>query len=282
MLITFIYLPINTDFYFYNNVLIFLISFISNTFSAISGGGAGLIQLPALILFGLPYYQALATHKVATVALGFGGSIRNFKYLRNDIYVLWQILFFGTPGVILGSSIVKLLSEEYLYLILGLISIIIAIYSFIKPSLGLNSTNNIINSQLKLKFIIPIFFIGILNGSVSSGTGLLVTILLIKTFKIDFIRAVSLTFFTVGIFWNAIGAFLLSRIGYIPTNLLVILILGSFTGGFFGAHLSNLKGNKLIKNTFTIVCLLVGASLLVKSIVSLIEINLWQMLEQQL
>ncbi len=270
MLITLIYSSINTDFYFYNNVLLFLISFISNTFSAISGGGAGLIQLPALILFGLPYYQALATHKVATVALGLGGSIRNFKYLTNDIYVLWQILIFGTPGVILGAYIVKYLSEQYLYLILGLFSIILAIYSFHKPGLGLNSSKYIINSQLKIKFIIPIFFIGILNGSVSSGTGLLVTILLIKIFKMDFLRAVSLTFFTVGIFWNAIGAFSLSRIGYIPTNLLVILILGSFTGGYLGAHLSNLKGNKLIKSTFTIVCLLVGVSLLVKSIGSLL------------
>ena len=259
-------MPINTDFYFFNNVLIFLISFISNTFSAISGGGAGLIQLPALILFGLPYYQALATHKVATIALGLGGSIRNFKHLRNDVYVLWQILFFGTPGVILGSSIVKYLSEQYLYLLLGLISIILAIYSFRKPSLGLISTNSSINSQLKLRFIISLFFIGILNGSVSSGTGLLVTILLIKTFKMDFLRAVSLTFFSVGIFWNAIGAFFLSRIGYIPINILVILILGSFTGGYFGAHLSNLKGNKLIKNTFTVVCMLVGVSLLIKSI----------------
>ena len=83
----------------------------------------------------------------------------------------------------------------------------------------------------------------------------------------DFLRAVSLTFFTVGIFWNAIGAFFLSRIGYVPTNLVVILILGSFTGGYFGAHLSNLKGNKLIKNTFNVVCLLVGVSLLVKSMV---------------
>ena len=270
MLITFIYLPINTDFSLYEIVLIFLISFISNTFSAISGGGAGLIQLPALILFGLPYYQALATHKVATVALGLGGSIRNFKHLRNDIYVLWQILFFGTPGVILGASIVKFLSEQYLYLILGLISIILAIYSFCKPNLGLISVNNRINFQLKIKFIVPIFLIGILNGSVSSGTGLLITILLIKTFQMDFLRAVSLTFFSVGIIWNAIGAFCLSRIGNIPANLLVILILGSFSGGYFGAHLSNSKGNKLIKNTFTVVCLLVGVSLLIKSISLLI------------
>ena len=270
MLMTFLYLTIDSDFYFYNKALIFLISFLSNTFSAISGGGAGLIQLPALILFGLPYYQALATHKVATVALGLGGSIRNFKHLRNDIYVLWQILFFGTPGVILGASIVKFLSEQYLYLILGLISIILAIYSFCKPNLGLISVNNRINFQLKIKFIVPIFLIGILNGSVSSGTGLLITILLIKTFQMDFLRAVSLTFFSVGIIWNAIGAFCLSRIGNIPANLLVILILGSFTGGYFGAHLSNLKGNKLIKNSFNVVCMLIGVSLLIKSISSLI------------
>ncbi len=270
MLVNYSYLQINNDFNLHNNILIFLISFISNTFSAISGGGAGLIQLPALLLSGIPYYQALTTHKIATVALGLGGSIRNFKSLKNDIYVLWQILIFGTPGVIVGTSIVKFLSDQYLYLILGIFSIILALYSFWKPSLGLNSGDMNTNYRLRLSFIIPIFFIGILNGSVSSGTGLLVTFILIKTFKMDFLRAVSSTFFTVGIFWNAIGAFFLSRIGSIPTNLLFILILGSFTGGYFGAHLSNLKGNELVKKTFTIVCLLVGVSLLIKSIGSLI------------
>ena len=117
-----IYLQISNDFHIYHNVLIFLISFISNTFSAISGGGAGLIQLPALLLSGIPYYQALATHKVATVALGLGGSIRNYKNLKKDIYVSWQIIFFGIPGVILGTSIVKFLSEQYLYFVLGLFS----------------------------------------------------------------------------------------------------------------------------------------------------------------
>ena len=269
MLISFNFFQISNDFNLHNNLLIFLISFISNTFSAISGGGAGLIQLPALLLSGIPYYQALATHKVATVALGLGGSIRNFKSLRKDVYILLQILFFGTPGVVLGSSIVKFISEEYLYLILGIFSIFLSFYSFLKPSLGQNSSKNNIYYSLNLRFIILIFLIGILNGSVSSGTGLFVTILLIKTFEIDFLRAVSLTFFSVGIFWNAVGAFFLSKIGSIPINLMIILILGSFTGGYFGSHLSNLKGNKLIKNSFTLVCLLVGLSLLIKSISSL-------------
>ena len=92
----------------------------------------------------------------------------------------------------------------------------------------------------------------------------MMTLLLIKTFGIDFLRAVSLTFFSVGIFWNAIGAIYLSKIGSISISLLIVLTLGSFLGGFYGAHLSNLKGNKLIKRTFIIVCLSIGISLIVK------------------
>ena len=251
---------------FFESIYIFFISFLSNTFSAISGGGAGLIQLPALILSGIPYYQALATHKIATVALGIGGSIRNYKTLKNDIGLLWLILLFGLPGVIFGTSIVEFVPKEYLYLLLGIFSILLAIFSFFNNDLGLFSKEIKPHLIVKIRFAILIFLIGILNGSISSGTGLLVTLLLIKTFGVDFLRAVSLTFLSVGIFWNATGAFFLSKIGNIPLNLLIILLIGSFGGGFYGAHLSNLKGNKLIKKTFIVLCLMVGISLLIKSV----------------
>ena len=263
----------NYDYSYYESIFIFLISFFSNTFSAISGGGAGLLQLPALILFGVPYYQALASHKFATVALGLGGSLRNYKSLKNDIYIAWQILIFGLPGVIFGASIVEFILEKYLYLSLGIVSILLAFYSFLKPDFGLLSSNPELNLIDKIRFLIFIFLIGVLNGSISSGTGLLVTILLIKTFGMDFLRAISLTFFTVGIFWNFTGAIFLSKIGSVPSNVLLLLIVGSFVGGYFGAHLSKLKGNALIKKTFTIVCLLVGISLFVRSIVSFLEIS---------
>ena len=259
-------LLLSVDHFIFKSFYIFLISFFSNTFSAISGGGAGLLQLPALILSGVPYYQALASHKLATVALGIGGSLRNYKSLGNDINVAAQILIFGIPGVILGASVVEYISEKYLYLILGIISILLAFYSFLKPDLGLSSGNNKLKFVHKIRFLTFIFLIGILNGSISSGTGLLVTILLIKTFEMDFLRAISMTFFTVGIFWNFVGAVFLARLGSFPLNLLIVLIIGSFTGGYIGAHLSNLNGNFLIKKTFITVCLLVGISLLIKSL----------------
>ena len=258
----------NFDQSLFKSIYICLISFFSNTFSALSGGGAGLLQLPALILSGVPYYQALASHKLATVALGLGGSLRNYRSLGNDISVAWQILTFGLPGVILGASVVEYISEKYLYLILAIISIILAFYSFLKQDLGLSSGQKELNFVHKIRFFIFIFLTGILNGSISSGTGLLVTILLIKTLEMDFLRAISMTFFTVGIFFNFIGAVFLARIGSVPSNVLIVLIIGSFTGGYFGAHLSKLNGNVLVKKTFITVCILVGISLLIKSIKS--------------
>ena len=257
------------DYSLFKSISIFLISFFSNTFSAISGGGAGLLQLPALILFGVPYHQALASHKLATVALGLGGSLRNYQSLKNNIHVALQILIFGLPGVILGASIVEYISEQYLYLFLGIISILLASYSFLKSDLGLSSFKNDLNFIHKVRFLILIFLIGILNGSISSGTGLFVTIILIKTFGMDFLQAISLTFFTVGIFWNLTGAIILSKVGPVPSKILILLIVGSFTGGYFGAYLSKLKGNYLIKKTFTIVCFSVGISLIIKSIISI-------------
>ena len=71
-----------------SQIFLGLISFLSNFISALSGGGAGLIQLPALLLFGLPFSKALATHKVASVALGFGAS---FPHLKKNTLELIKI-----------------------------------------------------------------------------------------------------------------------------------------------------------------------------------------------
>ena len=120
MIISTLHFQIIHEYTLYKYTLIFLISFISNTFSAISGGGAGLIQLPALILSGLPYYQALATHKVATVALGLGSSLRNFKSLRKDYFVIWQILIFGCFRIIYCGISLGAISLLYIRYFLNL------------------------------------------------------------------------------------------------------------------------------------------------------------------
>ena len=80
-----------------------LIAFVANLFSALAGGGAGLVQLPALILLGLPFSIALATHKIASVALGLGAGLRHAQEKNLNPRLILLILGFGLPGVWLGA-----------------------------------------------------------------------------------------------------------------------------------------------------------------------------------
>jgi uncharacterized membrane protein YfcA len=88
------------------HALLFLVSLIANLFSAFSGGGAGLIQLPVLIFPGFPFVVALATHKVASVALGIGATTRHLREGPLERRLVTPILAFGLPGVIVGANVI--------------------------------------------------------------------------------------------------------------------------------------------------------------------------------
>ena len=81
----------------FSHIYLLIVSIFSNFISGLSGGGAGLIQLPALLFFGLPFSKALATHKVASVALGFGASIPHFKKNNLQIKYAFLILISESP-----------------------------------------------------------------------------------------------------------------------------------------------------------------------------------------
>ncbi len=243
-----------------------LISFTANFLSALAGGGAGLLQLPALILLGLPFQIALATHKTASVALGLGAAFRYLKVSSLDKGFAALILIFGLPGVLLGAKIVIALPEERFNFLLGLLTLIIGLYSFNNQSLGIKKR---VREKTSLELLfggLVLFCIGILNGSLTSGTGLFVTIWLVYWFEIDYALAVAYTLILVGFFWNGTGALVLGVRGDIAWDLLPILLIGSLLGGFLGSHYAISKGRWFIKRAFECLTLLVGLTLLTKAI----------------
>lgn len=244
-------------------LLIFFISLIANLFSALAGGGAGLIQLPALIFLGLPFGLALATHKVATIALGLGATIRHLQDNRIERDFALLMVIAGIPGVIFGASIILQIPEQMATTALGILTMSLGIYSIFSPELGQHY--QIKNRHAKGYFIggLVLFVIGILNGSLTSGTGLFVTLWLIRWFGLDYKLAVAYTLVFVGLFWNTTGAITLGLLGDIHWLWVPALLLGSFIGGYLGAHLSIVKGNLLIKRSFEIVTLLIGLKLVI-------------------
>ena len=248
----------------FSQIFLGIVSIISNFISALSGGGAGLIQLPALLFCGLPFSKALATHKVASVALGIGASIPHLKRNTLKKEYVFLILISGIPGVLLGAYTALILPSDFSTTLLGILTLFLGFYSINNKQLG-SSNQTILLSKLRIFFgFLGLFVIGFLNGYLSSGTGLFVTIWIITIFNLSFSVAVAYTLILVGIFWNGIGALSLGLSGNIIWKFIPILILGSLIGGYFGAYFSIIKGSKFIKVVFEIVSLSVGISLLIK------------------
>ena len=245
-----------------HHLLLFAASFVANWFSALSGGGAGLIQFPMLIFLGLPFAIALATHKVASVALGLGATIRHMKEgglaLRESLIILGA----GLPGVILGASLILKAPERGAIILLGVLTLGLGLYSVFRPTLGIAHEPRNWQGRGLYTGIAGLFGVGFLNGSITSGTGLFLTMWLIRHFGMDYKRAVAYTLILCGLFWNGTGALVLGYLGTIAWQWMPALLAGAILGGYAGSHLAIKKGNLWIKHSFEIVTIVIGMKLI--------------------
>ena len=238
-------------------ILLLLVSFFSNLFSAFSGGGAGIIQLPAiLLLFEISFPVALATHKISTVLLGLGASLKFFEKNVPNKKILLEGVIIGLPAVVIGAFSISFIDEDLARKLLGILILSVFFLSFLKKA---EDANNSIHYFFVYGLL---FFIGFLNGSLSAGTGLLYTLMLTKIYGMTFKKAIGYTLLIVGLFFNLIGALTLYLISNVDFNILPLLIIGSFFGGYVGAMIAISKSNKFIKTAYQIVTLIVAYKLL--------------------
>ena len=245
-----------------DQLILFVASLAANFFSALSGGGAGLIQFPMLIFLGLPFAIALATHKVASVALGVGATLRHMKESHLERRFSLIILGAGLPGVVLGAFTILQVPERAATLALGVLTLGLGVYSVFKPRLGMDYKPKNQQGSGLLVGMAGLFFVGFLNGSITSGTGLFLTIWLIRHFGLDYTRAVAYTLILCGLIWNGTGALVLGVIGTVAWDWMPALLAGAIIGGYLGSHLAIRKGNLWIKRAFEVMTILIGLKLI--------------------
>lgn len=244
------------------HLVLFLIAVAANWFSALAGGGAGLIQLPILIFLGLPFSLALATHKIATVALGFGATLRHLREGHLDKLLLLVIFAAGAPGVVLGALFIVDVNGRHAEIALGLLTLLLSLYSWFRPELGLTAQPKHRNALGWIIGGVGLFVFGFANGALSAGSGLFVTLWLVYWFGLDYKLAVAQTLVAVGLGWNGTGAVTMGAVAEVKWDWIPALIAGSLVGGYLGAHTSIQSGNLLIKRLYEVVTLLVGLKLL--------------------
>lgn len=246
--------------------ILFIVSFTANLFASVSGGGAGFVQFPLLVLLGLPFATALGTHKVAVVFLGLGALARKGKFHNYgfDKQISLIMLFLGCPSVVLGSLIIVKIPAQQAEISLGIITIASGIYTLFKRSFG---TNTIENRSITRTIIgsFLIILVGLFSGSLSSGAGLFSTLTLAGVFGLELKRAIMHTMIFVATLWNAVGAFTVGAVTAIHWQWIPVMIIATFTGSYLGTYLLVLLPIKIVRVIFSFVAILSGVILLLEA-----------------
>src|SRR5919108_3009532 len=123
------------------DILFFIVAFVSEIIGAIAGFGSSTIFLP-LALFFVDFETALILVAISHL-FGNLGRINFFRHgLDKKI-----IATFGIPSVLfsfLGATIVGILSQDILKVILGIFLIIISVLFLVRSSLRVPTNRNIV------------------------------------------------------------------------------------------------------------------------------------------
>lgn len=239
-------------------------SFMACFFSSLAGGGAGLILLPILIISGLPFINALASHKLAVGFIGVGSTLRYAREGLIDWRIFWWNALLGAPFVVAGTLFATALDQNLMLLLAGFFILLMAGISWLKKSSGLQHKPQVSKREIWLGslILIPIAFY---SGWISVASGVFTTLLYVYLLRFDQLHATAMTLAANGLVWNAIGAIAHLTLGHIYWEMAPGLVIGAVIGSYLGAAVGIKKGNKFLKYVFLISAILSGIVLVVKA-----------------
>lgn len=240
-------------------------SFVACFFSALAGGGAGLILLPALIISGLPFINALASHKLAVGFIGVGSTLRYARAGLVDWQVFWWNALLGAPFVVAGTLFATALEQNLMLLLAGMFILLMAAISWLNKSKGLQHAPQLQRRQIIIGslLLLPIAFY---SGWISVASGVFTTLLYVYLLRFDQLHATAMTLAANGLVWNAVGAIAHLSLGHIQWELAPGLVLGALAGSYLGAAVGVKQGNKFLKTVFLLSAVVSGVVLVYKAL----------------
>jgi uncharacterized protein len=243
-------------------LLTFGASFAACFFSSLAGGGAGLILLPVLLFTGLPFINALASHKLAVGFIGIGSTIRYVREGLIDWRVFWWTALVGMPFVVLGTRFAAAVPGEVMEPLIGGVIIAMVLISLVKKAAPKALAPVRLSPRLLLigsLLLVPAAFY---SGWISAGSGVFTTFLYLWLLRYDQLHATAMTLSANGIFWNGVGAVAHVIMGHVIWPLAPGLILGALLGSYAGASFGIRRGNRFLRILFLGTAAVTGALLL--------------------
>jgi uncharacterized membrane protein YfcA len=218
-------------------------------------GGGGLIQLPALVI-AVPKDVAtpfiLGTNKLSSFFGTLSASGVYLRKIRVQLVLLVPLVVGAYAGSTAGAALSRYVPREVLTPIVLVAVIVVALYTFFKPKMGLeHAPRHGSTAAIAWRAAAIGLLVGFYDGILGPGTGSFFVILIVGVLGYGFLQASA----------NA-------KIANLTTNLAalavygvhgeILLVLGlamavmNVTGGFIGAHMATRRGSGFVRIVFLV------------------------------
>ena len=230
-------------------------AFFAGLIDAIVGGG-GLIQLPALLVLfpSTAVVSLLGTNKLAALA---GTAAAAVAYARR-LTLPWRLLLPAALVAFLASGCGAKLATVFppaalKPLILAVLAGVF-LYTVFRPGLGTAAAESLPPSAPR-RLNVAAGFLGLYDGFIGPGTGNFLIFALVRWIKLPFLLA-SASAKVINIATNLAALALFAVSDNILYEVALPMAGANLVGGYLGARLAILKGNRFVRATFLIVALI--------------------------
>lgn len=239
-------------------LLFVFIGAVNGILTSLTGGG-GLISIPFLIFAGLPSNIAVATNSFSALGSALGSIPAFFKGNKIEKRIAIPLMLISITGAIIGATLLVKFPTNALSKTIGILLILLTIFFIFKDKIATRLKGH---SKSEPIGYFLFFANAILAGFFLGGTGAIAILVLTLCFGLDVIKAnatrmpalVILTLVTSFIFWQN---------NLINFEAGIASLIGTLIGGFLGAKLAILKGEKWVQPLFIIVVVLTALKLII-------------------
>lgn len=240
-------------------ILIILIFFLTSMVGVVTGSNS-LITVPVMFQFGIDSRTAVATNMFGLLFMSIGGAI---PFVRQGIYDkerLPKLIILTVVGSALGALLVGFISSKTMPVIVSVSMIVVTIFTFIKPSAGVQKQTVISRGAITATYILT-FLLGIYGGLYSGGYVTMLTAAYIALFGMTFTEAVANTKI-INVFSSLVATVIFAWQGLIDYKLGLILGATMFAAAYVGAYTVTKLNDRWLKRIFLATVLILAVKII--------------------
>ncbi len=233
--------------------LMFLLAFSAGFIDAVVGGG-GLIQFPALLILfpAFPVPTLMGTNKFASFS---GTALATVSYLKQTSVPwksLWPAIITALLFSFLGARVVSQISKDDIRIIVLILLIIVAIYTFFKKEFGLHHVPKLNAFKTAFYSFLTGAALGFYDGFFGPGTGSFLIVIFISVFGFNFLIA-SASAKLINCATNISAILYFMYTGQINYSLAISVALFNMAGSFLGSKMAIKKGSAFVRTFFLVI-----------------------------